>query len=401
MELTELGMTEETRPVFRDRDLQLIFIVTLFAVMGVASIAPAFPQIIRYFGISTGEVEWLVVAFTLPGIFLTPVTGVLADRFGRKNILIPSLLLFGVAGFCCMFARSYHSLLIWRFFQGVGAASLGSLNITLIGDLYSGSRRTDAMGYNASVLSLGTASYPAVGGILAMAGWYYPFVLPVLAVPLGIFIAFRLKIPKAESRQKLGPYLRQTWKNLNQQSVWGLLVLHILVFFLIYGAHITYLPILLESRFQSSSVAIGLMMSLASITMSAVAASIGRINRLVHPRNVLVASILCYLASMLLYAFSFSYLWIALPVLLFGMAQGMMIPTMQTLLVGFAPLEQRAAFMSVNSMVLRFGQTAGPMVIGFAYALGGIEYAFLGGSAVALIMLGLVFGLVRKGELKR
>lgn len=85
----------------------------------------------------------------------------LADRYGRKKILVPSLMLFGIAGGACMFTRDYHILLICRFFQGTGAASLGALNVTVIGDLYSGKERTTAMGYNASVLSIGTATYPA------------------------------------------------------------------------------------------------------------------------------------------------------------------------------------------------------------------------------------------------
>ncbi len=386
----------KNEPVFKDSNLQLIFIVTLFAVMGVASIAPAFPQIIRYFNISEHEVGWLIAAFTLPGVFLTPVTGVLADRLGRKNILIPSLILFGVAGFSCIFARSFHSLLVLRFFQGVGAASLGSMNVTLIGDLYSGQRRIEAMGYNASVLSLGTAGYPAIGGALALLGWYFPFILPILAVPLGIVIAFKLKPPVSESKQKLGPYLRNTWKNLNQRDVWGLFVLNILVFFLIYGAYLTYLPILMETRLQSSSFTIGLIMSLASVTMAVVSASIGKFNRIFGSKRMIIIGICFYFASMTLFSFSSSYWFIVLPALLYGVAQGMVLPTIQTLLVGFAPYQQRAAFMSLNSMVLRIGQTAGPVVIGFAYALGGIQYAFLGGSVVALIMLGIVIAMLRK-----
>ena len=383
-------------PVFKDLNLQMIFIVTLFAVMGVASIAPAFPQIIRHFNISEREVGWLIAPFTLPGVFLTPITGVLADRLGRKNILIPSLVLFGIAGCCCIFAGTFHVLLGLRFLQGIGAASLGSMNVTLIGDLYSGQRRIEAMGYNASVLSLGTASYPALGGALALLGWQYPFILPVLAVPFGTVIAYKLKTHDPESNQKLGIYLRHTWKNINQRSVWGLFVLNILVFFLIYGAYLTYLPILMETRLNSTSFAIGLIMSLASVTMAIVSASIGKISNLLNSQMIIIIGIGFYLGSMTLFAFSSSYWFIVLPALLYGFAQGMVLPTIQTLLVGLAPIQQRAAFMSLNSMVLRIGQTAGPVVIGFAYALGGIQYAFWGGSVVALIMLGVVVGTVRK-----
>lgn len=104
--------------------------------MGVASITPAFPRIEQELHISEQQVGYLITIFTLPGIFLTPVLGVVADRHGRKKILVPSLLLFGVAGFLCFFMRDYHMLLLFRLLQGIGAASIGSLNVTLIGDFF-------------------------------------------------------------------------------------------------------------------------------------------------------------------------------------------------------------------------------------------------------------------------
>jgi len=165
--------------IYLDTNLQIIFSITLVAVMGVASITPAFPSIIENFGIKKEHIAWLITAFTLPGVFLTPVMGILADRFGRKQVLIPSLFLFGIAGAACGFTQSYHTLVVFRFFQGIGAAALGSINITLIGDIYEGRNRAAAMGYNGSILSIGTATYPAIGGGLASLGWNYPFFFPI------------------------------------------------------------------------------------------------------------------------------------------------------------------------------------------------------------------------------
>ena len=130
-------MTESKNRLYRDPNLQIVFAVTLIMIMGVSSISPAFPEIQTAFGISKPTVGLLIVVFTLPGVLFTPVLGVLADRFGRKKILVPSLLLFGVAGSACFFARDFNLLLTLRFLQGIGAASLGSLNVTIIGDLYS------------------------------------------------------------------------------------------------------------------------------------------------------------------------------------------------------------------------------------------------------------------------
>ncbi len=111
-----------------------------------------------------------ITVFTLLGILLTPVAGVLAGRYGRRMVLVKSLFLFGIDGVACALATGFGLLLVLRTLQGVGAAALGAINVTMIGDLYSGQRRTEALGYNSSVLSVGTASYPAIGGALALLG---------------------------------------------------------------------------------------------------------------------------------------------------------------------------------------------------------------------------------------
>lgn len=68
------------------------------AVLGVSSVTPAFPAIARELGVSSGQVGLLITVFTLPGIVMAPVLGILSDRHGRKKILVPALLLFGIAG---------------------------------------------------------------------------------------------------------------------------------------------------------------------------------------------------------------------------------------------------------------------------------------------------------------
>jgi MFS family permease len=171
------------RPLLRQRNLHLIFCVTLTVVMGVSSIAPAFPDIMDALGLAATQVAWLVTAFTLPGVFLAPVLGILADRYGRKRVLVPSLLVFGVFGSLCALADSFAVLVGLRFLQGVGAAALGALNVTILSDLYDGNERITAMGYNAGVLSFGTTLFPLLGGGLATLGWHWPFVLPVTALP--------------------------------------------------------------------------------------------------------------------------------------------------------------------------------------------------------------------------
>lgn len=357
------------------------------AVLGVASITPAFPSIIKHFNISPTQVTLLITVFTLPGIFLAPVVGILADRIGRKVILLPSLVLFGIAGAGCFFTKNWEVLLALRFFQGIGAASLGSLNITLIGDLFTGEKRGEVMGYNASVLSIGTALYPAIGGALAMAGWQFPFLLPLIAIPVAIIAILWLKNPEPKKQQNFKVYLQKTWRNINQKTVWGIFIINVLLFVILYGAFLSYFPQLMEERFRASALQIGLFMSAFSVITAFTAAQKKRINKKLAVKSQLNISFILYFFSMLILSFANQWWHLIVPLVTFGLAHGLLIPSIQTLLVGFAPLNERAGFMSINSLVLRFGQTIGPLFIGIFYAFGGVGIAFIGGALVALIML--------------
>jgi ACDE family multidrug resistance protein len=86
---------------------------------------------------------------------------------------------------------------------------------------------------------------------------------------------------------------------------------------------------------------------------------------------------------------------------IFGVAQGVNIPSIQTSIAGMAPFEYRAAFMSINATIIRMGQAVGPLVIGLFYIYAGFEGTFYGTAALALLapIVALVVG--RAMKLKR
>lgn len=380
--------------LYRDRNLQIIFAVTLMAVLGVSSITPAFPDITRGLGISGEQVGLLITFFTLPGVIVTPFLGVLADRLGRRRILVPALFLFGLAGVACAFVRDFDLLLILRVLQGIGGSGLGSLATTIIGDLYSGTQRAGAMGLNASVLNIGTASYPTIGGALALLGWYYPFALPILAVPVGILVLNSLKNPEPKSSQGLRKYFSGTWGYLKDIRVVGLFSAAVLTFIILYGAYLTYLPLLLGHSFGASSFVIGLIMSCMSLTTASVSSQLGRINRWFSLGTLIKAGFTIYALALFLFPLM-PRLWLFLvPAIIFGIGHGANIPGIQTTVVGFAPLEHRAAFMSINGTMLRLGQTIGPPLMGLAYVYQGLDAPFFSAAALALVVsaVAIVFG---------
>jgi len=381
------------KKLYLDKNLQIVFGVTLMAVLGVSSITPVLPRLIQEFDVSAGEIGLIVTFFTMPGIFLAPVLGVMADRFGRKRILVPSLFLFAVAGVACAFVNDFNLLLLFRGLQGVGAASLGSINTTLIGDLYSGRRRASAMGLNASVLSIGTASYPTIGGTIAILGWHYPFILPVLAVPVGILVLTTLETPEPGSSQGLKDYLSGTWSYLKNIKVLGLFATGIITFILLYGTTLIYFTLFLADSFGAPSYIIGLVFTGVSLSSAAVSSQLGRINRKLSLRAVIILAFILYGLAMVLVPFMPNLWMMLVPAVIFGIAHGGNMPSLHTQVAGSAPPEYRAAFMSLNGTMLRLGQTIGPPLIALIYVSWGYDITFFASCLLAWLTaaVGFVF----------
>ncbi len=400
---------------YADTNLLIVFGVTLMAVMGVASLTPAFPLIGHILGIPREVISLLIVVFTLPGVFLTPVLGVLADRYGRKTVLIPALFLFGTAGYFCTVAallQNFSLLLFLRFFQGIGAAALGSLNVTLIGDLYSRQTCVKAMGYNSSVTSIGTAAYPAIGGTLAgLFGWFYPFLLPVFAIPIGIIAILLLENPEPNTTTHFASYLRAAWKGIRNWQVLGVFLASIFTFLILYGAIITYLPYL--PMFAGNSIISGALISIMSIFTAITATQVGRLTLRFSEKTLILIAFPLYAIALALIAFLpaiwaaifypqvpfIPILWsVAIPLIFFGVAQALNVPSLQNLLARIAPSEYRAALMSLNGMVLRLGQTLGPLLMGLVITLQDLNGVFGMAALLALFIIPIVFFTLKGKE---
>lgn len=350
-----------------------------------SSVAPALPAIVHDLGISNLDVAWLITAFSLPGMVIAPFTGILADRFGRKRIVVPAIFVFAIAGTACAFTRDFNILIIYRVFQGMSAAVMGSINVTIIGDLYSGRRRAEAMGLNATVLSIGTAGYPLIGGVLAAVAWYYPFYLPLLAVPMGLVVLTALRNPEPDSREDLKSYLRGTWGHLKSKKVVAVYAAGILTFIIVYGAFLTYFAIYMNEAFGASGFIIGIFLSASSIATAVVASQLGRITRRFSEATLIKFSFAIYGISLMLVPLMHNLWLLLIPVLLIGIAQGINLPSILSMVAGLSPIEHRAVFMSINSSMIRLGQTVGPPLVGLLYVYSGADAAFYITAGVAFV----------------
>jgi len=380
--------------LWRDRNLHIVFGVTLMAVLGVSSIAPALPRIAQTFEVSPQRTGLLITVFTVPGVLLTPLAGVLADRVGRRRVIVPSLWLFAVAGALCAAAGSFSQLLLLRFLQGVGAASLGALNLALLGDLYEGRERAAVMGLNMSVLSVGTAAYPGLGGLLAELGWRWPFLLALAAVPVALAVQLRLRNPEPRNGQSLRDYLGAVVRRVWRPPVGASFTISLITFILLYGAVLTYFPVLLDRRFGFSPSIIGLYLTGSSAATGIVSALSGWFSERLPARGLIAIAFALYAVALALIGWLPEPWLLVLPTLCYGTAMGLNMPALMTVLAGLAPAEHRGAFLSLNGTVLRLGQTIGPLAAGAVLGWQGLDAIFAGGAALAVLTLLVVVPFV-------
>ena len=374
----------------KDANLQIVFGVTVMAILGTFTITPALPRIVREMGISQAEIGLVITVFTLPGIFIMPLIGALADRFGRREVVGACLVLFGLGGLGCFWAEDFKALLVLRFVQGIGAAPLSSLNIAFISDLYSGRTRTAAMGYNQAVLSLGAAGFTAVGGALATLGWRLPFALPLLGLPIAWLVVRVLKTPAAPAPPRLSDYLAGARRTLGQRPILGSYALTILGLAVVWGAYFTYLPILMGLKLDQPPAIIGLVMTAMTLGSALSAALVGKLSARVSGRNLLRVGFLLYGLALTVVPWVSQPWLLAAPVAAVGLAQGLFIPTIQNFLGQFSSGENRGLVMAFYGSAIRAGQTLGPVSMGLAFPWVGVDGVFFVGAGAAFALAGLV-----------
>lgn len=375
------------------RVLFLAFGATNSMVLGVSTIMPMVPALARTFGVSQTTASLAITMFTLPGIIFALFAGMLADRFGRRAVLVPSLFLFSLAGAGCAFADNFNTLLLLRFIQGIGAASLGVLNTTIIADTWSGKDMASIIGYNTTVLNICTALYPSIGGVLAYFDWRYPFMLSLLALPVG-FLALRTPLANPGTAGTFRQYCSEVSRIFHTRKIVGLLAITGVTFVVLYGPIITCFPVLADTVFQASPAVIGGCMIFSSIGAALSASQLGRLYTRFSSRSLLFFSQALYLAAMVMIVNFPVLLWMLFPIFIFGIGQGMNIPNVQAQLLNAATPAQRASVMSVNGMLLRLGQTLAPVGLSSVMVAFGVDWGFYTGMILAGVIIALVFFFV-------
>lgn len=367
------------------RPLVLAFAITATGIAVNTLITPSLPEIMAGVGAAPGEAGLVITATTMPGIVLAPVIGMLADRFGRRAVLVPCLVVFGLAGGLAATSPSLGWLLGWRFLQGAGSAGLINLAVVLIGDHYEGPRRAGMIGRNAAVLTICLAVFPFLGGTLTdVAGWRAPFLVYPLAVVTAVVVARGL--PRGGGTHvDIGEQLRNLGPALRRPGVFSALAAAAVTFALIFGLLLTVLPVYLEQAFGVSPTARGLLLGLPALANTGLALSAERLQR--FSKQALLSTAAGLFVVALLVMASAPALWVLVAgVVIFGAGEGLMIPNLQDIAASSSET-QRGSLVALLVSASRGGQTIGPVTAGATFAAVGAPTTFAASAGVCLVVL--------------
>ena len=147
-------------------------------------VTSALPVIARDLTASIEDLQWVVNAYTLTFATMMLMAVALGDRFGRRRVFLAGIVVFTVASALSALATEPWMLIAARAVQGVGAAALMPLSLTLLAGTVSERLRPAAIGIWGGIAGLGVALGPLIGGAVVQ-GWNWQAIF-WLNVPLGI-----------------------------------------------------------------------------------------------------------------------------------------------------------------------------------------------------------------------
>lgn len=137
------------------------------------------------------QLQWIMNAYTLAMCSVLVAMGALADRFGRKRVFLTGIFVFAIASLICGMATSAQLLIVARFLQGLGAATMLSCQVAVLSQQFqNGPERGVAFATWGIVFGLGLGFGPLVGGlILELASWEWVFLIHVAIAALTFLLA--------------------------------------------------------------------------------------------------------------------------------------------------------------------------------------------------------------------
>lgn len=349
-----------------------IFITLLIDVMGWGLIIPVMPDLIAQLkNISINEASpygaWLLSVYAITQFLFAPVIGNLSDKYGRRPVLLSSLLGFGIDYLFLALAPTYGWLFVGRIIAGITGASFTTAS-AYIADISTEETRAKNFGMIGAAFGLGFVIGPALGGLLAGLGIRAPFyaaaILCLLNALYGYFV-----LPESLSKEHRREF---DWKRANPLGSLQLLKRYpaigglALSFFLIYlaaqsvQANWNFFTIY---RFNWSEKMVGISLAVVGLLVGAVQAGLTRvINPKLGNEKSIYLGLLLYTIGLVLFAFA-SEGWMMFAFLVPYCLGGITGPALQSILAGHVPPNEQGELQGTLTSLMSLTTIIGPIIM--------------------------------------
>lgn len=331
--------------------------------LGFSITSPILPDLADALEVSRASIGLVQAAVSIPGVLLSALIGWLADRVGRRRVVLTSLLLFATAGTAGFFARSFWLLVAARVVQGVGTSGILGLSIVVVGDLFRGPERTRAMGINLAGLTVVNMAGPVMSGFVGSADPFRPFLIFLVGYPLAIWAT---RMP-AERRATTGSPLAHASQAVavmrrsgTLSDFVGVLGITMATTVLLHGLGFTATPLYLDSVFGIPSDGRGLIIASFQAGTAIAALQIGRLRARRTGSDLVSWALVLMTAGAAVTAVAPAWWVVALGLGLGGIGFGIFIPLAQDRAAGVGGEVYRGLTVLMWVTFVRVAQVFGP-----------------------------------------
>ncbi|WP_134700188.1 MFS transporter [Ammoniphilus sp. YIM 78166] len=386
-------------------ELTTLAAIPLVMVLGNSMIVPVLPTMQKELNLTQFQVSLIITAFSFAAGLIIPFVGYLSDRFGRKVIIVPALILYGLGGIVAGLAawlmdNAYTVILLARIAQGIGAAGTAPIAMALIGDLYSGAKESKALGLIEATNGLGKVLSPVLGSLLALLIWYAVFfAFPALCFLTALAVWFLIKEKKPGKPKPLNKYLASLKQVFKEQGGWLVTAFFVgsIGLFILFGV-LFYLSDMLETQYKVDGVIKGLILAIPLMGMVTTAYITGGRIKQNKPlmRKIMLTGLLILTTSLVAVAF-FKQLYVMIGLLTLGsIGTGLLLPCLNTLITGSVAKTERGMITSLYNSLRFLGVAVGPPVFSWLMSISH-ETLFFSVAGLAFFTLILTFFFIKPG----
>jgi DHA1 family bicyclomycin/chloramphenicol resistance-like MFS transporter len=255
---------------------------------------PTVPAIERGFGQAAGR-GGLTMSLFLAGYALTPlIGGPLADRLGRRPVLLASLALFGISACACGVSTSFEMLLVFRLLQGCASGVSTTLPLAIVRDLLGGSAARQRISEVTTINNIMPLVAPIVGSwVMLLGSWRLLFATQgvfAAGIALALLLNFKETLPP-ERRRRLHPsaLIRNYWHILTNRIFLGFAIINGLTFACMFS-FLSVSPLILMQRMGVTRAAYPLMFAALGCGTILGALMSARLNRRHAPVRGIITS---------------------------------------------------------------------------------------------------------------